>query len=111
MGVINAVKFESALTQVLGNEHRVLLEGECMEKLVLSVGCHVQSVFAMCRYMKQEQESKGESGSRRFPRTGGFRKTMSAEDWVLMQGFFGEAGRSRAQQACPSCSRNGASWR
>ena len=72
----------------MASEHKCLAHGENVEKLVLEVGMHMQAVFAMLRYLKNEQEPR--STSRRFPRTGGFRKSMNAEDWVELNLLMGK---------------------
>ena len=82
-GVLSALKFESALSQVLASSMRGdLLGTDKIDKIVLEAGFHLQAIFSMLRYMKAENSPS--DGPRRFARTGGFRKQMSADDWVHM---------------------------
>ena len=80
--MIQATKFEAALTKALGNN--IALAGTAdHELLVLKAGVHVQQCLSMLRNLATEEYIV--CGNRRYPKSGGFRKKMKAEHWVALK--------------------------
>lgn len=83
-GVCQISKLEQALRVQLGS-NVVLRGGELdLEKLVYDVANHIQQVFAVFRYIKQEEISQTPDQYRRFPKTGGIRNKLASSDWALV---------------------------
>ena len=80
-GVCQISKLEQALRVQLGS-NVVLRGGELdLEKLVYDVANHIQQVFAVFRYIKQEEISQTPDQYRRFPRP-----VASGTRWLLQIG-------------------------
>eukprot|EP00959_Pyramimonas_sp_CCMP1952_P339826 7116831-Pyramimonas_sp.AAC.1 len=86
----------------------------CQTRWITEVGDHVRLVFNALRLYKLEDDHEQTTPSerRRYPKTGGFRKNMSATDSILVHGLlktvkltclekecFSDDGRSVASRA------------
>jgi hypothetical protein len=81
-GVCQIIKLEQALRVQLGSN--VVLRGgdQDLEKLVYDVANHIQQVFAVFRYIKQEECCQDPEKYRRFPKTGGIRNKLASSEWA-----------------------------
>ena len=78
--VFQAVKLEAAIAAELSSNPVLLEKGETPNTLAYNSCNHIQCVASMLRYLKHEE--RGGTGCRRFPKTGGIRKHLSAQHLV-----------------------------
>ena len=84
--VIQTSKMEQALRIELSANVICRGPAEDLEVLVHGVATHVQHLMAMLRYLKAEDSAPaGPGGQRRYPKSGGFRRRMTLEDWASMR--------------------------
>lgn len=76
--VLQAAKLETALAECM-RLSSVFCNGSSREKLAYDATCHLQSCFAMLRYLKAEEGGIG--GKRQYPKSGGFRRRVHSGMW------------------------------
>ena len=78
--VVHGTRLERGISEFLGNNTRLLSDPNRLDSLPFEFANHIMSNFKMLRYMVAEDESAS-SLTRRYPRSGGFRRTMRSSDW------------------------------
>jgi hypothetical protein len=83
-GVCQISKLEQALRIHLGSNAVCRGSDQDLEKLVYDVANHIQQIFAVLRYIKQEDCCQNPDQYRRFPKTGGIRHRLASSDWAVV---------------------------
>jgi len=101
--VLPICKMEMALRKTMLQEEPVP-KGFTLELLVGQVAEHIRLCFNMLRLMHVEDGSgiSSEGRFRRYPKTGGFRRQLSAADTVLVQSLVRQV-KLRAPRAADAC--------
>ena len=81
-GVLQEVKCRHALGKALAKDPSSRLGTWQQDKAITSALLHILACASMCRAYKKEDDTG--SSSRRFPKSGGFRRKMSAQDFQLI---------------------------
>jgi hypothetical protein len=79
--VVQIGKLEWGLATYLSANRICQGDAPCLDTLVHNIATHLQCVMTVVRNIKREDDKPMLGGYRRFPKSGGIRKRMTADEW------------------------------
>lgn len=85
--VLQTSKLELAIRQVLAENPLISdYDGEAsLDTLAHDAASHIQAIFGLIRSLKLEEVTAPGPGSRRYPKTGGYRRSITSSHWKLLK--------------------------
>ena len=88
-GCINGTRFEKALATFLGTNKNLISNPTVADGLPYSITNHVMCHFTMLRHMIAEEQTC--AGPRRYPKSGGFRRSLKSTDYEWLNPLLEQA--------------------